>query len=145
MAVELAGHTQPAILCTSDGTAVGASNPLPVGGTDLDAISTALQALAGGTATPPGGALTDKSGTITSGGSAQQAAAANAARRYLLVSNPSAAEDLWFNLGTAAVANQPSIRLPPGTAWESPSSFCPTGLVSVIAATTSHAFTVKEA
>lgn len=91
------------------------------------------------------GAWTDRSGTLTTGGTAQQAAAANAARTYLVVENPSATEDLWFNLGATAVAGQPSVLLPPGAAWENPPHFRPTGLVSVIAATTGHAFVVKEA
>ena len=38
-----------------------------------------------------------------------------------------------------------SILLAAGKSWENPPHFCPTGLVSVIAATTGHAFTCKEA
>ena len=87
----------------------------------------------------------DKSSTITTGGTAQNAVGANQSRTYLLVNNPSATEDLWFNVGVVAVAAQPSVRLPPGAAWENPPHFRPTGFVSVIAATSAHAFTVKEA
>lgn len=93
---------------------------------------------------PTQGALTDYSGTIASGGTAQTAVAANASRRYLLVQNVSLTEDLWLNFGVAAVASQPSILLRPGSSFESSPAFVSTQLVSVIAATTGHAFVVKE-
>lgn len=87
---------------------------------------------------------TDRSGTITSGGTAQQVAAAKGDRHYLMVENVHVSEDLWFNVGAVAVAGQPSIRLVGGAVYESPAHFCPSGLVSVIAATTGHGFSIKE-
>lgn len=89
------------------------------------------------------GVYVDRSGTIAAGGSSQVAAAANSGRRYLLIENVSASEDLWVDFGTAAVATQPSILIPVKTSWEPP--FVPTGSVNVLAATTGHAYVVKEA
>lgn len=127
MSAEYVGHTQPAVLCDTNGTAISATNPLPVT-TTAAGVST----------------LTDRSGTIAAGATAQTAAAANTSRDYLLIQNTDATEDLYFNFGTTAVATQPSIKLTPNSSWENPSHFCPTGLVSVIAATTGHAYVVKE-
>ena len=103
---------------------VTAADPLPV--------------LRGVTAGP----LTDRSGTITAGGAAQQVAAANTSRKYLLIQNLSGA-DLWVNFGTAAVASQPSLRLPPG--WSLVMrDYVDTQAVSVVGAATGQAYTAKE-
>jgi hypothetical protein len=96
---------------------------------------------------------TDRSGTITTGGTAQNAAAALATRRYLYVTNPflksdgsaNPAEPLWVNFTGAANGGSGSIRLDPGGWWENPPHYCPTGAISVLAATTGHAWTAKEA
>lgn len=88
------------------------------------------------------GTLTDRSGTITLGGTSQQAAAANASRRYLLIQNVSTG-DLWVNFGTAAVVGQPSILIKANGAYEP--VFIPTGTVNIIGATTAQAFAMKEA
>lgn len=96
-----------------------------------------------GPATPVG-TPTDRSGTIASGGVAQQVAAANAARRWFLFQNNSDT-DCWINFGVTAVANQPSIKIVAGQSYENPPQFCPVGLISVIGATTGKTFTCKEA
>jgi hypothetical protein len=94
----------------------------------------------------PDGSLTDRSVTITTGGTAQEAAPANPNRVYLLVQNPTTSPGpVWFSTSTTAVADSPSIELQPGQSWESPASFCPTGAISVIAATTGAKVTIKEA
>lgn len=90
-----------------------------------------------------GGSLTDRSGTITAGGTAQTLAAANAARKYLLIQNNSSA-DLWLNFTTTAVASQPSIRLRAGETFVMEGAFVSTQLVSVIGATTGQTFSAKE-
>lgn len=94
----------------------------------------------------PLGTLTNRSGTITAGGTAQTLAAINAARRYLLVENPCAqTESLWINFTTAAVTSQPSVEIAPcGSFLMSASNFVSTELISVIATTTSHPFIAKE-
>lgn len=91
------------------------------------------------------GPFTDRSGTITVGGTSQQLAAANAARRYLIVQNPpTATENLYINFTTAASTGAGSIGLIPGSAYTMESDFINTEAVTVIAATTGHVFTAKE-
>lgn len=90
------------------------------------------------------GTITDRSGTITSGGTAQQLMASNANRSYLFIQNISDI-DLWFNFTTTAVAAQPSIRLVPGASFVLEGTFVSTELISIFGATTSKAFTAKEA
>jgi hypothetical protein len=98
------------------------------------------------TVVPTSAALTDRSVTIATGGTAQQAAAALATRKYLFIQNPSASGGtLWFSATTTAVQASPSIELPPGGSYENPAHFCPTGAISVIHPTTSALITVKEA
>jgi len=119
---------------------------LPIDGTVvLDA--SALAALESITATvvPTAATSTDRSGTITTGGTAQQAAAANATRKYLFIQNPSGSGGtLWFSTLATAVAASPSIELPAGASYENPPHFCPTGAVSVIHGTTNAKYTVRE-
>lgn len=105
---------------------------------------------AGGTPVAVGG-LTDRSGTITTGGSAQQLAAANTTRRYLLVQNHSTGV-LWVNLTGTAAVGQPSIALSAcavandgtGGVLAFEGSFVPTGAVSILGATTGQAFSARE-
>jgi hypothetical protein len=94
-------------------------------------------------AAPFAGPLTNCSGTITSGGTSQQVAAANPTRRYLLFENVSNA-DLWVRFGAAAVQNQPSYRLFSGGSLVMESGFVSTQSVNVIGATTGQAFTCNE-
>lgn len=90
------------------------------------------------------GALTDGSGTITTGGTSQQIFAANAARKYLLVVNVSAL-DLWINFGVAAVQTQPSIKITPNGSFVMEGFFVSTETVNIIGATTGTVFTAKQA
>lgn len=93
-----------------------------------------------------GGTLTDGSGTIATGGTAQNAFASNATRSYLRVQNISPTADLWVNETGAAVINTPgSTRLTPGGSITYDGTFCPTSAISVIGAVTGHPFTAKEA
>lgn len=88
------------------------------------------------------GTITNRSSTITAGGTAQTLAAANMNRRYLFIQNISS-EDLWFNIGTTAVADQPSIKLTPGSSFEF-AEFVPVEAISIIGATTGSKFVAKE-
>lgn len=88
-----------------------------------------------------GGAFTDRSGTITLGGTSQQAAAANTSRRYLIFQNISDTT-MWLNFGTAAVATQPSIQIVAGGNYEP--LVAPTQAVNVLCATTGKAYACKE-
>lgn len=93
--------------------------------------------------------VTDRSGTITAGGTAQQIMAAATEyddRQYLLIQNVSSG-DLWVNFGVVAVVAQPSIRLIPGSSLElsyAGNGYCPSQFVSLIGATTGQAFVAKE-
>jgi hypothetical protein len=89
------------------------------------------------------GTLTNRSGTITLGGTAQTLAAVNATRRYLFIQNLSVG-DLWLNFTTTAVAAQPSIKLAAGDSFVMEGSFVSTELVSVFGATTGQAWAAKE-
>jgi len=92
---------------------------------------------------PFSGALTDRSGTITTGGAAQTVVARRSGRKFFLFQNISDT-DMWINFGTTAVADSPSIKIVAGGAYEFPSHFCSTQSVSVICATTGKKFTCKE-
>lgn len=96
------------------------------------------------TTTPTAGTLTNRSGTITVGGTAQQLMAANASRKYLFIQNLST-ENMWINLTTTATTGQPSIKLLPNGVFSMEGAFVSTESVSVIAATTGSAYTAKEA
>lgn len=116
------------------GNPISAGNPLAVTGTTTTA--------------PKQGSFTDRSGTITLGGTAQTLAAANASRVYLVVENSDTsanAGDLWINFGTTAVQAQPSIRIPVGATYVSDPQFISTQGVSIIGPNTGQAFTAKEA
>jgi hypothetical protein len=92
---------------------------------------------------PQGGTLTDRSGTITTGGTAQQVMAANSARQGFSIQNLSTG-DLWINpLGTAAAA-QPSIKLAAGVYFEAPLGYGAVGAISIFGTTTGQAFSAKE-
>lgn len=84
---------------------------------------------------------TNRSGTITEGGSAQQLAAANASRKALDGQNISAG-DLWINEfgGTAAVGASGSYKVPSGYSF----SIGTSQAISIIGATSGQAFTATE-
>jgi hypothetical protein len=89
-------------------------------------------------------AFTERSGTITAGGTAQTLAASNAARRFYRVMNLSTG-DLWINdRGAAAVASQPSFKLVAGAMYET-SSCAPTAAISIFGTATGQAFSAAEA
>ncbi len=93
------------------------------------------------------GTLTDRSGTVATGGVSQTLAVANANRNYLLIENPTnATEPLYINFtNAAAVGGSSSISLAPGGSFTMIApAFVSTELVTVTATTTGHAFTSKE-
>lgn len=88
--------------------------------------------------------LTNRSGTIAAGGTAQQLMPANTARRGFKLQNLSAG-DLWIREdGSAATAAAPSIKLVSGGYYEPPPSGVTDAAVSVIGATTGQAFSAWE-
>lgn len=90
------------------------------------------------------GSVTDRSGTITSGGVAQTLMSANAARKYLMIENTDNT-NLWFNFTTTAVQGQPSCLLLPNSAFVMEDAFVSTEAISIIGATTAKSFSAKEA
>lgn len=90
------------------------------------------------------GDLTDHSGFIAAGDAAQAGCGSNAGRRYLLIENPHATEDLWFNFTTDAVLDSPSHVVPAKTRFIMDHGFCSVEAISVIAHTTNHKYTIKE-
>jgi hypothetical protein len=89
------------------------------------------------------GTLTDGSGTIDAGGTAEDALAVNNFRQYLFVMNISA-EVLWINFGVDATDDQPSIPLESGQSFVMEGGFVATQRVSIIGATTGSAYIAKE-
>lgn len=86
---------------------------------------------------------TDRSGTVTSGGTAQTLMAANSARKGWWVHNLSTG-DLYVNdVGTATTAGS-SIKVPSGALYEPPMFGVSTGAISIYGATTSQAFAARE-
>jgi hypothetical protein len=85
------------------------------------------------------------SGTVTTGGAAQQLAGAFPTRKGCVIQNLSAG-DLWINdLGTAA-ATQPSIKVPAGSQYVCGGygGGAPAGALSIFGATTAQAFAGRE-
>ena len=112
------------------------SNPLPVTGS----------------VSPTTGTFTDRSGSITAGGTSQTLASANTARKQIVIENPSsatgqnisAAESLYINFtGAGGVDNGTSIELVPGGSYVSGTPVS-TQAITVNAATTGHVFIAKE-
>lgn len=82
--------------------------------------------------------------TITTGGTAQNLFSAAQPTNGFEVCNPNATEDAWGSETTTAVANA-GFRVPAnGGCYDSPVGSKPSGVVSIIAATTAHKLTVKN-
>lgn len=93
---------------------------------------------------PLRGSLTDRSGTLAAAATAQQIAAANLSRSYLLILNLDTVNPLWINFGVNAVQDQPSIRIDAGVQFELPAGFISTQSISVIGPVLGQKFTAKE-
>jgi len=100
------------------------------------------------------GKAINASGTITAGGTSQQALAGDGSRHFLEIHNPSLKADgvtaeteaLRFNFGAACTALN-SYTLAPGAtaAYSIENGLCPIDAVHVLAATTGHVFVIKWA
>ena len=86
---------------------------------------------------------TDRSGTVTAGGTAQVLAAANGNRTGFWVQNNSAG-DLWISSVGDAAAAPPSLRITAGSLYESPMHGAPVAAISVFGAATGQAFSARE-
>lgn len=93
---------------------------------------------------PSQGTLTNRSGTITAGDTAQTLMAANADRKYLSIMNISDTV-MWFNFTTAAVKDSPSFILAAnGGSFTMEGSYVSTEAISIICVTTGKKYTAKE-
>lgn len=96
------------------------------------------------------GVYVDRSGSITTGGTAQQLMAANSTRMGWKVQNTSTAGPLYFNgSGTASAAGASfmlaaATSTTPGGYYESPPGGQTVGAVSIFGATTGQTFAVRE-
>lgn len=88
------------------------------------------------------GALTDCSGTITTGGTSQTAVAAVATRKYLLVQNTSAGNE-YINFTSNAAATGSSLLILPNGSFVQETNFVSNEKVSIFGATTAQAYTCK--
>ena len=86
---------------------------------------------------------TNISGTITAGGIAQNAAAANTARIGFWIRNNSVAS-LWVSTLATAIQLQPSLEIKPGELYETPSTLSPKGAISIIGPITSQSWSGRE-
>jgi hypothetical protein len=89
---------------------------------------------------------TDRSGTITSGGTAQDLMVANASRNGWMIQNQSTGDVYVMGKGlagtTVAITGQPSLRIPAGALFIPP--FVTPDAISIIGATTGQAFSAWE-
>ena len=87
--------------------------------------------------------ITDGSGTITTGGTAQTLMASNPSRNGGFVYNPNSSGSLWVNFlgGTAAANGAGSVEVVPNQLLP----FDATNAVTIVHATTSAKFTAGEA
>lgn len=87
----------------------------------------------------------DGSGTITTGGTAQNLFSGLTPQNGFAVYNPDATNDLWVSDSTTAAANNTgSIRIPSnGGFYETPVTYGPISTVSLVGAVTGQKFTAK--
>lgn len=113
-------------------------------GVSRDSIRAVYETLAGGGVSAAGigsGTAANKSGSITTGGTAQVLAAANTARTMLVGQNISSG-DLWINEigGTATADTAGSYRVPSGAGFQVNTALA----ISIVGATTGQKFTATE-
>lgn len=103
--------------------------------------------------TPLQGSFTDRSGSISVGGTSQTLAALNANRKRIVIQNPctatsqgiGTAENLFLNFTSAATtAGGNSLELQPCGSYDSGFGPVTTEAITVIAATTNHKYVAKE-
>lgn len=89
--------------------------------------------------------MADYSGSVTLGGTAQTAAAADVNRMSLTIQNPSDT-DIWVAFGATAVADSPSFLIEAGANAEYGPMWreMTTKAISVIGATTGKKYTIHD-
>lgn len=112
------------------------------GNTALTAIQTAIMGTVKVDTVVPS-TSTNKSGTITTGGTAQVLMAANGARRGFFLQNNSSA-NLYVNGLGAATSDGLCLTIPAGVLYETSIQHVGTGAISILGATTGQAFYARE-
>lgn len=159
--------TNPVGVKGADGSTIASStNPVPVDNRQINGVAMSTGTGVSGTGTqrvavstdsvigvaPTVINFTDKSGTITLGGTSQTMAAVNASRRRILIENYcsatsqgiATAESLFVNWTTAAGTAAGSMELSPCGSYDSSLSTVSGEQINVYAATTGHKFMAKE-
>jgi hypothetical protein len=85
----------------------------------------------------------DKSGTITTGDTAQVLAASNSVRRGWWIKNNSS-YNLYVSDITTAVIGNASLEIIPGALYECPITGCSPSALSIIGSVTGQGFTARE-
>jgi hypothetical protein len=131
------GSLKSVAITGSDGGA-----PLDVGGADVSASNPLPVTIISGGASTALPAGTNKSGSITTGGTAQTLAASNSARVALTGQNIDASADLWINEtgGTAAANTAGSFKVAAGGTF----SISTNQAISIVGATTGQKFSATE-
>lgn len=89
------------------------------------------------------GTLVNRSGTLTTAGTAQTIAPVNSGRKYLLIQNVSDTV-MWCNFTTAAVQSQPSFMLIAGSSFVMESNVVSGEAISCVSSVAGKTFTAKE-
>lgn len=90
-----------------------------------------------------GQTMTDKSSTITTGGTAQAAIAAGLVINGFQVSNPDPSNDLWISWSTTALANGTGSHRVAANGGEYVSDFRTNNAVSIVGAVTGQKYTAS--
>lgn len=115
----------------------GASNDVSVllgNGVTIDINSVSGSVSISGTASVQSAPVAYSQGAVTVGVASGVLAAANAARRFLLVQNNHASQNIWLNLAGAAATQAAGVKIPPAGSLLIDQA-CPTGAVYAIGET----------
>ncbi|MBU3721210.1 MAG: hypothetical protein FGM22_10780 [Burkholderiaceae bacterium] len=91
----------------------------------------------------PSGTVTNRSSTITTGGTSQQVAASNTSRKYFLIQNISDT-DMYLGVGYTPTTTTGILLSKNGSGITFESGFIPTSAINVLCATTGKAFVSLE-
>jgi hypothetical protein len=92
----------------------------------------------------PGKAVTAEGGTVGVGGTAQSLFGGTVPVNGYLVSNLHTTEVMYLNDAGVATTTGASVPVPPMVTFVTPSGYKPPGAVSLMAATTGHAYSARR-
>jgi hypothetical protein len=115
---------------------------LPAGSAVIGAVT--ISGTPAVTVAPTTATLTDCSGSITTGGTAQTLMASNTSRTYFLIQNTSLYDEWISFTGTAGLASAGSYRLQRYGVWVSDPGTVSTGAISIWGSTTGQTFSASQ-